>query len=562
MNTDSAAPHRRAMTEPRRPVLLAVDDDPLVLRAIRRDLTHSYGDRYRVLAAGSGGEGLRILDALLRRREEAALLISDQRMPEMTGIEFFAATLRRFPATRRVLLTAYADTEAAISAINRVRLDHYLVKPWEPPEERLYPVVDELLEDWEASRQPPWRGIEVVGYRFAPATHRLRDFLTRHHQPFRFIDVEREAVEREAGVEPRPDELPTVVLPDDTRLVRPTLERLAGALGLRTTASRPCYDLAIVGGGPAGLAAAVYGSSEGLDTLLIDADAPGGQAGTTSRIENYPGFPSGVSGADLARRAVVQACRFGTEILSPVAAVALRKAGRALMVTLSGGRVITATTVVLAPGLEYRRLDAHGAHRFEGAGVYYGATTSETVSCAGQRVWIVGGANSAGQAAVHFARNGARVIMLVRAPRLEHGMSRYLIDEIRETPGVQVRLGTRLIACEGTDHLQRIAWCGPDGELVTEDAEYLFTFIGARPRTDWLDGVVARDRDGFLLTGPDLPPQIAGWDLPRSPFYLETSVPGVFVAGDVRAGSVKRLTSSVGEGAMVAALIQRYLTES
>jgi thioredoxin reductase (NADPH) len=550
------------MSQPSRPVVLAVDDDPHVLRAIQRDLRRAYGARYRVLASASGAEGLRILDSVQRRKDEPALLIADQRMPGMTGIEFLREALSIFPSARRVLLTAYADTEAAIAAINQVRLDHYLVKPWEPPDERLYPVLDELLDAWQASYHPPWGGIQIVGHRFAPATHRVRDFLTRHQQPFRFIDIESEAgaeLLEETGI--GDSGLPAVLLPDGPRLLRPTPLRLAEVLGLTAVPSRPFYDTVIVGGGPTGLAAAVYCSSEGLSTLLVDEDVPGGQAGTTSRIENYPGFPAGISGAELARRAVAQARRFGADILSPVAATAVGRAGRARTLTLADGREVSATTVLLATGLSYRRLDASGAERFEGAGIYYGATVSETASCVGQQVWIVGGANSAGQAAVHFARHGAHVTMLVRAAHLEASMAHYLVDEIRDIPGIEVRLQTRIIAAEGSDRLERIRVQDmASGATTLEDAEYLFTFIGARPRTEWLDGLVLRDDKGFLLTGSDLGPpgKIASWDLSRGPLFLETSVPGVFAAGDVRANSVKRLTSSVGEGAMAAALVHRY----
>jgi thioredoxin reductase (NADPH) len=533
-----------------------------VLRAVRRDLVSAYSQQYRVLHAESGPAALRLLEALRDRREEVALLIADQRMPEMTGVEFLGAALSSFPAARRVLLTAYADTNVAIDAINHVRLHHYLVKPWEPPEDRLYPVLNELLDDWQASREPSWGGIEVHGPRFAPATHRIRDFLTRHQQPFRFVEAEEapgvsDAHQDAAGT------LPLVVLPDGTRLARPTLARLAVALGLPSTPSRPFYDVAIIGAGPAGLATAVYAASEGLSALLVDAEVPGGQAGTTSKIDNYPGFPSGISGAELARRAVMQARRFGTEILSPVEATALVRAGRALEVSLSDGQEIGATTVVLATGLRYRRLDAANADRFEGAGVYYGATVAESASCAGHRVLIVGGGNSAGQAALHFARKGAHVSMLVRGESLEASMSQYLIDEIRQAADIQVRLGTRLTSCAGSERLEQVALADSAGGVATEDAEYVFSFIGARPRTGWLDQTVVRDADGFIVTGSDLgePRAIGGWDLPRAPFLLESSMPGVFAAGDVRSGSVKRLTSGVGDGTIAAALLHRYMAE-
>ncbi|HEU5158502.1 MAG TPA: FAD-dependent oxidoreductase [Streptosporangiaceae bacterium] len=544
------------MLESHRPVLLAVDDDPHVLRAIRRDLSRAYQDRYRVIASTSANEGLRILDTLRERREEPALLLVDQRMPEMPGVDFLAESLGRFPATRRVLLTAYADTGVAIAAINRVRLDHYLVKPWEPPEERLYPVLDDLLDEWQASYQPPYSGIRLVGYRYVPATHLLRDFLTRHHQPFRFIDVERDTVPDVAETE-----LPAVLLPDGTKLVKPTTTDLVKVLGLNSEASRPHYNVVIVGGGPAGLAAAVYASSEGLSTLLLDAYVPGGQAGMSSRIENYLGFPAGISGAELTRRAVAQARRFGADLLSPVAAVGLRSAGRAKILTLSDGREISAGLIILAPGLSYRRIDAEGAERFEGAGIYYGATTAETTSCQDQRVWIIGGANSAGQAALHFAQHAKQVIMLIRGHGLEATMSRYLLEDIEAAPNIEVRLRTKLIAADGSDRLARITLQNLDDDTVTtEDAENVFTFIGARPRTDWLDGAVCRDHNGFLVTGPDLGRRddLPDWDLPRDPLLLETSMPGVFAVGDARAGSVKRIASSVGEGAMAVTLLHQY----
>lgn len=550
------------MIEHSRPVLLAVDDDPHVLRAIRRDLSRAYRDKYRVVSAGSAVEALRVLDTLRDRRDDPALLLVDQRMPEMTGIEFLAESLRRCPSARRVLLTGYADTEVAIDAINRVRLHYYLMKPWGVPEERLYPALDELLADWWAEYQPPYGGIKVIGARFSPAVHRLRDCLTRLQQPFRFVDVDRDP----EGAGEDPAELPVVVLPDGARLVRPSYEDLLSALRLTGSVSRPHYDLVIVGGGPAGLAAAVYGSSEGLSTLVLDSFVPGGQAGTSSRIENYLGFPAGLSGGELTHRAVAQARRFGAEILSPVAAVRLSRAGRARTVTLADGREIGAGTVLLATGLSYQRLTARGAERFEGAGIYYGATTSETTSCADRRVWIVGGANSAGQAAVHFAQHAAQVTLLVRGSTLEQGMARYLVDEVRATPNIDVRLRTEITAVDGEDRLARITLHDLESDtLTTEDAEYVFTFIGARPHTDWLAGVIHRDELGFLPTGADLYrtgrlPD--GWDLPREPLPLETSVPGVFAVGDVRAGSTKRIASGVGEGAMAVAMVHRYRAES
>jgi len=540
-----------------RPVVLAVDDDPQVLRAVRRDLNRVYRDRYRVLASTSPAEALRLMDELKERAEEPALFLVDQRMPEMTGVELLKESLARFPSARRVLLTAYADTQVAIDAINAVRLDYYLVKPWEPPEDRLYPVLDGLLEDWRLSHRPPYDGIQIVGRRFAPATHRLRDFLTRHQQPFRFVDAEPDA---------DPCALPTVLLSDGTRLARPGPAELAEVLRLSgDTARQPYYDVVIVGGGPAGLAAAVYSSSEGLSTLLVDEYAPGGQAGMSSRIENYLGFPGGLSGSELTHRAVTQARRFGASLLSPVSAVSLRRAGRARAVALSDGREVIAGAVLVATGLSYRRLDAEGAAAFEGAGIYYGAAVAETSTCAGRHVWIVGGGNSAGQAALHLARHAKQVTVLVRAGSLDATMSHYLVEEIEAAVNIEVCSGTSLVAVEGDGRLRRITLRHvATGETTAAEAEFVFVFIGASPHTDWLGDAVRRDRHGFILTGPDLGPApgLSGWDLPREPLLLETSVPGVFAAGDVRAGSMKRIAAGVGEGAMATALIHRYRADS
>ncbi|MFC0547816.1 FAD-dependent oxidoreductase [Kutzneria chonburiensis] len=544
------------MPERHRPVVLAVDDDPHVLRAIRRDLSRQYQDRYRVMAVDSPAEALRVLEAVRKRGEEPALLLADQRMPEMNGVDYLARTLELFPRARRVLLTAYADTKAAIDAINQVRLDHYLVKPWEPPQERLYPVLDELLEDWQRTYLPPYDGIRVVGHRSAPATHRVRDLLTRLHQPFRFVDVERDPAVAVDGP------LPAVLLPDGKVLPRPSDRDLVEALELSGREFREHYDLAIVGGGPAGLAASVYGSSEGLSTLLVESYVPGGQAGTSSRIENYLGFPSGVSGAELIRRAVTQARRFGTELLAPASVCGLRTSGRARVLTLSDGREISASTVLLSPGLRYNRLTAEGADRFEGAGVYYGATTSETASCVGQHVFVVGGANSAGQAAVHFARHAQQVSLVIRGDRLDKGMSQYLVDEITAAANIEVRLNTEIVAADGDEQLAGVTLLDSStGVKSTHDTEYVFTFIGARPNTDWLSTCIALDGNGFILTGPDVPVG-PSWDLPRLPLLLETSVPGVFAAGDARANSMKRIASSAGEGAMAVALVHRYRAES
>jgi thioredoxin reductase (NADPH) len=537
-----------------RPALLAIDDDQHVLRAVRRDLLHAYADRYRVLCTTSPADGLRILDTLAERREEPALLLIDQRMPEMTGIEFLAESLTRFPSARRVLLTGYADTSVAIDAINEVNLHHYLVKPWEPPAERLYPVLDEQLAEWQTTYEPPYQGIRIIGHRFSPSTHQARDFLTRLLQPFRFVDV---STDPTLAAE---DEVPVVELPDGQRLVRPSSADLMTALGLNGHLSRPHYDLVIVGGGPTGLAAAVYGASEGMSTLLLDAHLPGGQAGTSSRIENYLGFPSGVSGAELTRRAVAQARRFGAELLAPVGAVSLERAGRAHLIGLSDGQEIGAGAVLLATGLSYHRLTVAGGDRFEGAGIYYGSTNSEAALCAGQHVVIVGGANSAGQAALHFAKHAGQVTMIVRGSSLSTRMSRYLVDEIERTPNIEIRTNTVVESAGGRTNLERITVRDKSTGCLDELAvASMFSFIGARPRTEWLADVVRRDCDGYLLTGPALDGRLADtWDLPRSPMLLETNVPGVFAAGDVRSESVKRIASAVGEGALAVTQIHQY----
>ncbi len=539
-----------------RPVILAVDDDPQVLRAVRRDLRSAYSSRYRVLGASSGKEALGILDALDERGDDPALFMVDQRMPEMTGVDFLLEAGARFPDARRVLLTAYADTDAAITAINRVRLHHYLMKPWDPPEERLFPVLDDLLSDWLASYRPAYQGIKVVGFLVSPATHAVRDFLTRNEQPFQFLDID---VDPEAArlAEGRTDSLPLVLFPEGDHLSAPSSSQLAERLGLSGTASRPHYETVIIGAGPAGLAAGVYSASEGLSTLLVDFDVPGGQAGTSSLIENYLGFPAGLSGRDLARRAVSQVRRFGAELLYPVEVTGLRRADPARVITLADGTEISAEVVLLSMGVSYNRLDVPGADRFAGAGLYYGAATTESQSCISQHVYVIGGANSAGQAALHFANYASKVTMLIRAASLEAGMSQYLVDEIRRTPVIEVRLGTRVVELAGEERLERITLADVrTGETTEEPAGFVFTFIGARPRTAWLDGAVERDDHGFVVTGPDVPP--ASWDLSRGPYLLETSVPGVFAAGDVRARSVKRVASGVGEGAMAVALMHRY----
>jgi thioredoxin reductase (NADPH) len=552
-----------------KPILLTVDDDPEVLRAIERDLRRKYGRDYRVLRADAGATALDALHQVAERHEPVALFLVDQRMPQMSGVEFLEQARAVFPEAKRMLLTAYADTEAAIKAINTVRVDYYSMKPWDPPEENLYPIIDDLLDDWQANYRPPFAGIRVVGHRWSADSHALKDFLGRNGVPYQWLDVESagdeaRAVLQQAGLNEA--SLPAVLLPDGTNLVEPTLIELAAKIGRRTSAERPFYDLVIVGGGPAGLAAAVYGASEGLDTVLVEREAPGGQAGTSSRIENYLGFPSGLSGGDLARRAVTQARRFGVEILSPQEVVGIRVEDPYRYVTLGDGSELSCHALLIATGVQYRTLDVPGVERLTGAGVYYGAAMTEALSCRGDDVYIVGGANSAGQAAMYFAPYARQVTILVRGSSLAAGMSQYLIDEIKEQPNIVVRTDSQVVEAQGETSLESVVIADrKTGGRETVPAKALFIFIGALPRTDWLDGLVQRDAQGFILSGPDLQRddkgRIRSWTLERDPFLLETNVPGVFVAGDVRHRSVKRVASGVGEGSIAVQFIHQYLSK-
>lgn len=551
-----------------RPVLLAVDDDPDVLRAVERDLRKQYSDRYRVMCSDSGPGALDILNRLSQRSEPVALLIADHRMPRMTGIEFLTEAIRKFPDVRRVLLTAYADTEAAIGAINVVKLDHYLLKPWDPPDRNLYPVLDDLLDQWSASYRAPFEGIRVIGTRWSSSCYELREFLARNHIPYQWLDVESADAQAALASSPRGGgdaALPIVILADGTVLENPSLADMADRVGLRTHAQTNFFDLVIVGGGPAGLAAAVYGASEGLKTVIVEKEAPGGQAGMSSRIENYLGFPSGLSGADLARRAVAQARRFGTEIVAPQQVVKVRADGPYRTVTLADGSELSCHAMVIATGVQWRKLDIPGMDRLQGAGVYYGAGSTEALSCQGEDVYIVGGANSAGQAAMNFARYAKNVVMLVRGETLGATMSQYLINDIAQTPNIRVECGTEVVAVHGETQLEAISIsCKQSGTVNRVPACSLFVFIGAQPRTDWLDGFVARDDRGFVLTGMEIMrdgKRPAGWSADRDPFLLETSVPGVFAVGDVRQGSMKRVASSVGEGSIAVQFVHRHLAK-
>jgi thioredoxin reductase (NADPH) len=547
-------------TRPRRPVILAVDDEPAVLAAVSRDLRRGFGERYRIMRAGSGVEALELLAEIVKRGEQVALLVADQRMPGMAGTDYLVQARLVVPEAKRVLLTAYADTEAAIAAINEVALDYYLLKPWDPPEEQLLPVVEDLLTTWESGAALEAGGVRVIGHRFSKESHDLRDFLARNRVPARWLDVERDGEARElltvAGV--GAGGLPVALLEDGSVLEKPSILELAERLGVAVRPQSDHYDLVIVGGGPAGLAAAVYGASEGLRTVMVEREAPGGQAGQSSRIENYLGFPAGLSGSDLARRATDQARRLGAELLTIQDAVGLRVEGAGRIVELSGGGALSANCVLVASGVSYRQLDAPGFADYTGAGIYYGAALSEARACADQHVVVIGGANSAGQAAVYFSGYAARVSMLVRADSLAKSMSHYLVEQIAALGNVEVRTSSQAVGAEGADgRLRALRVRGADGSETVEQVDACFVFVGAVPRTDWLDGVVARDERGFILAGLDA--REHGWTLRRDPYVLETSVPGVFVAGDVRARSIKRVASAVGEGSMAVSLIHEYL---
>ncbi|HEY1648685.1 MAG TPA: FAD-dependent oxidoreductase [Terracidiphilus sp.] len=544
-----------------RPILLAVDDDVSVLEAVVQDLRRQYGTTYRVMRAASGQAALDTLTQLKTREEPVALFISDQRMPGMTGVEFLERARPIYPEARRVLLTAYADTEAAIRAINSARIHYYLNKPWDPPEEKLYPVVTDLLEDWQAGYRPPFEGLRVIGHRWLLRDHKVRNFLSRNHVPYRWLDVsDPEVLKLLTDRQLDPARLPVVLFGDGTAAVDPELDVLASRVGLSVQAAQDFYDIVVVGAGPAGLAAAVYGASEGLRTLVIEPEAPGGQAGSSSRIENYLGFPSGVTGAELGRRAHTQASRFGAEFVVQ-RAMGLRIDGQYRFVKLADGREVSSHTVLLAPGVQYRKLDVPGAERLTGRGIYYGAALVEAVSCKGEDVLVVGGANSAGQAALYFAKFARQVTMLVRSNGLSATMSKYLIDEIVGTSNIVVEARTQVTEAIGEERLEAVKLRGPEQESEMP-ANSLFVFIGAAPVTTWLPACVLRDQNGFLLAGPDLRgdgrwPEV--WKEPREPFLLESSVPGVFVAGDVRHGSVKRVASAVGEGSIAVQLVHQYL---
>ena len=548
-----------------KPVILTVDDDPMVSAAIAHDLRSHYGADYRVVRAASGPEALAVLARLALRDQPVALIVADQRMPEMTGIEMLKQARSCAPVAKYLLLTAYADTDVAIKAINEIGLDYYLLKPWDPPEEKLYPVTDDLLEDWRQQNPDRSSDIRVVGHRWSDRSYEIKTFLARNHVPYRWFDIEQDA---EAGrlhdlANATPADLPLVLIPEGDTLRSPSILELAGALGLRTTAQRPLYDVCIVGGGPAGLAAAVYGASEGLGTVVVERQAPGGQAGQSAAIENYLGFPKGLTGADLARRAIAQASRFGAEMVLARDVVGFEQRGPVRAVLFEGGSgEIEARAVIVATGVSYRRMDATGLNELMGRGVYYGVNASEASQCQDEDVYIVGAANSAGQAALNLSRFAKRVVLVVRAETLTSTMSQYLVERIDATPNVEVRYRSEVVAGRGDGHLETLT-LADQGTGVTEEvsSSWLFIFIGATPHTEWLGSDVARDDKGFIITGQDLltPAHPRQWPLARPPVALETSVPGVFAAGDVRLDSMKRVASAVGEGAMSIYQVHRYL---
>jgi len=552
------------------PAIVTVDDEPEVLRAVERDLRRKYGKDYRILGTDSGSGAVDLMKQLKTRGDSLALTLADQRMPQMSGLDVLGESMQLFPQAKRALLTAYADTNAAIAAINTAKVHYYLLKPWDPPEEKLYPVLDDLLEDWQAEYKAPYHGLRVLGTRWSPSSHQLKDFLGRNQVPYQWTDVEIATPDKEVqqlipNVDLKSVSLPLVVLQGGEILENPPVEELAARIGLRTRAETTFYDFVIVGGGPAGLAAAVYGASEGLKTLLVERSAPGGQAGMSSRIENYLGFPSGLTGADLARRAFTQAKRFGAEILSPQEVVGLRVDGPYRFVKLRDGNEVSCHALLIASGLSWKKLDIPGVERLQEAGVYYGAAMTEAQLCSGEDVYLVGGANSAGQAAVYFAQFARSVTMLLRGDSLEKGMSQYLIDQIREIPNIRVETQAEVVEVHGDGHLESITIANHATETIrTEPTSALFIFIGAMPCTAWLRGMLPMDERGYLLTGALLPKdgdRPKGWKEERDPFIFESIIPGVFAAGDTRHSSIKRVASAVGEGSITVQMVHQYLAK-
>jgi thioredoxin reductase (NADPH) len=553
----------------KKPIILSVDDDQQVLRSLKRDLRSQYKDEYRIISTISATEALAAVEELKKKGETIALFLSDQRMPEMLGVEFLEKARPFFPKAKRALLTAYSDTQAAIKAINDVQLDYYLLKPWDPPEEKLYPVLNELLEDWKLSYRPAFQGIKVVGYQYSPKSHNIKDWLAANLKPYQWVDAYGEKGQELLGLHNCGNkELPLVILEDGATMADPPLDDLAERLGMSATANEELYDVVIVGGGPAGMAAAVYGGSEGLKTLLIEKRAPGGQAGTSSRIENYLGFPSGLSGSELTRRAMAQTLRFGVELISPREVRDIQIQDNYKILTLDDDSQVKTKAVILTTGVQYRRLPAEGADKFAGAGVYYGAAMTEAKACENKIIYIVGGGNSAGQGAVYLSKFAKEVNILIRRPDLTSSMSSYLIDQIDGIENINVH-GFRQIekVCGDDDRVKRLVIMDLEAKATFETpADAVFIFIGARPRTEWIErGQVMTDDRGFVITGRDLTAtqeRAKSWPLERAPYLLETCRPGIFAAGDVRSGAMNRVASAVGEGAMAIKFVHAYLAES
>lgn len=552
----------------RLPIIVSIDDDPQVLQAIQHDLRQKYRKQYRVLATTSAKEALESLSELKKKGEEVALFLSDQRMPQMTGVAFLAEARKIFPNAKRALLTAYSDIDAAVRAINEVQLDYYIAKPWDPPEEKLYPVLDDLLSDWQSNYRPTFEGLRLIGYQFSPQSHALKDFLAGNLFPYQWLDIENDPQAQELldlHTLSRSD-LPVVVLGDGTALPKPELSEVGEKLGLKPTANESLYDLAIIGAGPAGLAAAVYGGSEGLKTILIDKRAPGGQAGTSSRIENYLGFPNGLSGSDLTRRAITQAQRFGVEFLAPQEVVSIHSEGQYKHIRMADDSEVVARAIVLSTGVSYRTLENESLDKFTGAGVYYGAATTEALAFRGKPVYVVGGGNSAGQGAMYLSRTASDVYICIRRPDLSETMSQYLIDQINNTPNIHVLACTEVTSATGNERLECVVLANMDThEQRTEPASGVFIFIGAKPLTDWIEMDIIKDPKGFIATGRDMGKYAEYkrvWKRSREPFVLETCSPGIFAAGDVRAGAMNRVASAVGEGAMAVSFVHKYLAEN
>ena len=556
------------MAKSKKPIIFSVDDDPQVLRSLKGDLRSSYKDTYRIISANSPVEALGAIPELKKKGEEIALFISDQRMPEMEGVDFLEEAQKTYPDAKRVLLTAYSDTNAAIKAINDVQLDYYLIKPWDPPEEKLYPVLDDLLDEWHSNHKPAFQGIKVIGYQYSPKSHRLKDFLAGNLRPYLWIDVEShpQAAFYLELYDLKTSDLPAVMFEDGSVIKNESLGDVASKIGLSQHAQSEVYDVVIVGAGPAGLAAGVYGGSEGLKTLLVERRAPGGQAGTSSRIENYLGFPKGLSGAELSHRAITQVQRFGVEFLNPQSVKSIETKENYKDIYLQDGSILHTKSVVITTGVDYRKLPAKNADKFTGAGVYYGAAMTEAKACQEQHIFIVGGGNSAGQGAVYLSNYAKKVTILIRKPNLTSSMSAYLIDQIDAIENIEVRGYHQVVEALGEDHLEKLVIENlQDGTQSTMDAGALFIFIGAKPATDWINNTIIRDQKGFIVTGQDLkkyPDYKKLWKLDREPYLLETCEPGIFAAGDVRSGSMNRVASAVGEGAMAIKFVHEHLARN